>query len=88
MIGTFPAGPDPGALAVGEGALWVASKLSAVVAKVDPASGEVLDRIPVGDGPAGVAVGARSVWVASSLSGTVSRLDPLTGDVRGTTDIG
>ena len=56
-------GADPGALALGNGSLWVANTLDQNVSRVDLASGEVTRVIAVGGIPKSVAVGRNAVWV-------------------------
>ena len=74
--------PDPGAVAVGAGALWVASKSDNTVVKLDPRSGrQLLEPIHVGQVPAAILVGLDSVWVANSVDGTVSQIDPADGRI-------
>jgi DNA-binding beta-propeller fold protein YncE len=52
-------------IAVGAGAVWVASALDREVWRLDPVSGEALARIPVDGAPREVAVGAGGVWVTA-----------------------
>jgi streptogramin lyase len=70
----------PGALAAGEGAIWIADRGTGVQAqelwRYDPASGE-LTAMPEPLHPFALAVGAGSVWVDDLLSGTL-RIDPAT----------
>ena len=58
------------------------------VARIDPATGSVVQTIPVGNGPAGLAFGSGAAWVANSLDGTVSRIDPTTNSVAATIPAG
>jgi streptogramin lyase len=53
------------------------------VVKVDPARGQVIDRIPV-TSPNGIAAGAGSIWVVSFADDTLQRLDPDTGSFQAT----
>jgi YVTN family beta-propeller protein len=73
-------GKRPGAIAYGEGALWVTDRGDDRVTRIDPSTSSAIS-IPVGDEPAGIAVGAGAVWVANSADGTVSRIDPATNEV-------
>jgi len=66
-----------GSAAVGEGAVWAAFG-SALVARIDPASGRVLGTGIAGTYPIGVAVGGGAVWVANRGDNTVSRMLPAT----------
>jgi YVTN family beta-propeller protein len=78
LVGQVPLEVGSGQVAVGEGAVWVACE-EGTVARVDPATRRVVEKIPVGRDPAGVAVGGGAVWVANSLDNSVSRIDATTG---------
>jgi len=72
---------EPSAIAVGEGAAWVANANS--VTRIDTnTSRPVGDPIPVG-GASAIAAGEGSVWVTSRQNNTVARIDPRTGKVVG-----
>jgi peptide/nickel transport system substrate-binding protein len=84
FLDTYPAGTDPGAVAVDldEAAVWVASKSSDTVVKLNPRNGQLLRKIQVGHlGPHAIAVGLGSVWVANSPDGTVTQIDPVSESV-------
>ena len=66
----------PGGIAAGAGAIWATVPDRGEVAKIDPASRQVVDYGPAGSDPTGVAVGGGGVWVANSGAGTVSWLNP------------
>lgn len=66
----------PASMAAGYGALWLAIPAEGEVLRVDPASGDVNDRIPVAEGPGAVTVGAGSVWVARVPGTAIDRIDP------------
>jgi virginiamycin B lyase len=62
-----------------------------VVARIDPATDQVVATIPVGRTPLPVAVGFGSVWVrneSQEQAGTVSRIDPATNRVVATVPVG
>jgi YVTN family beta-propeller protein len=63
-------------VAFGEGAVWVTSRRSDTVLRINPATSSVQPPIRVGNGPTGIAVGAGQVWVANADDGTVSTIDP------------
>jgi YVTN family beta-propeller protein len=75
-------------LAFGGGSLWATQRTANRVARIDPASGSVVQSIPVGNGPTGLAFGDGAAWVANSLDGTVSRIDPVTNHVAATIPTG
>jgi len=78
----IPVGTTPTALAVGEGAVWVANLNGESISRVDPRSRRVRgEPISVGREPYGVAVGEGSVWSANFRDDTVSRIDPRSGGV-------
>jgi len=69
---------NPRGVAVGLGAVWVASGAESVVERIDPATGELIgDPIDVGVEPADIAVGDAAVYTANFGDGTVSRIDPV-----------
>ena len=71
----------PGAIAFGEGAVWVA-KADGTVSRIDPGERRVTETIEgIGKDPAGIVVGGGSVWVASAREGTVVRINPTTNRV-------
>jgi YVTN family beta-propeller protein len=57
-------GDSPTAIAVGEGAVWVADGYAGRVSRVDSRTGKVVATIEVGSHPSAVAVGEGGVWVA------------------------
>jgi YVTN family beta-propeller protein len=69
-------GLRPGAVAFGEGAIWVANLDERSVTSIDPDTADVVGRIPLDATPTGIAAGGGSVWVAFGQTGTVSRIDP------------
>ena len=78
----------PGAVAAGDGAVWVTSLLDDTVARIDPVTGRIAATIRVGRGVAAIAAGGGAVWAASSIDGTVSRIDPATNRVVATVKVG
>jgi DNA-binding beta-propeller fold protein YncE len=62
------------------GSLWVSEETN-VVARVDPATLEVLDRVPVKRNPLGSAVVGGQLWVPCIDSGVVVVVDPKTAKV-------
>ena len=76
------------AIAVADGALWVAAGDVDEVWRFDPRTLAVEERVPVGLFPADLATGGGAVWVANELGGTVSRIDTRTSRVTQTIEIG
>jgi YVTN family beta-propeller protein len=52
-------------VAVGAGAVWVASAIAREVTRIDPSTGAVIARIAVDGSPRQIAVGAGGVWVTA-----------------------
>ena len=77
----------PGSVAVGEGAVWIASLLDDAVLRIDPATNEIIARVSVPRGVVGLAVGGGAVWVASSIDRLISRIDPRTNRVTASVKI-
>jgi YVTN family beta-propeller protein len=82
-------------LAIGEGAVWVASGADDRVLRLDPVTGRVIAQIPLAAvprvrvaSPYGIAVGDGSVWVTDALADTVSRIDPTVNAVTATIKVG
>jgi virginiamycin B lyase len=89
VFATIPVQGGPSGVAVGAGAVWVATwgvEHSRVV-RIDPTSNRVVASTVVPLGQATVAVGEGAVWVASSSDNSVSRIDPATNRVVTTIDV-
>jgi peptide/nickel transport system substrate-binding protein len=80
--------PDPGAIAAGAGAIWVASESAGTVMRVEPRSAAVVQPIRVGNAPSAIAVGHGAVWVANRDDGTVYRIDPAANTVTDAIRVG
>ncbi len=76
----------PTAVAIGEGAVWVADSEANTVTRIDPTG--LLTPITVGEGPGAIAVGQGGVWVADSLGDSVTRIDPGTDAVTTSITVG
>ena len=73
VVAEVRVGADPGAIAVGAGAVWVANRGDDSVSRIDPRTNAVSKAISVGDGPLALAAGADGVWVSTS-DGSVMRI--------------
>jgi class 3 adenylate cyclase/streptogramin lyase len=73
------AGGVAGAVLLGSGSSLSPSAAVDYVARVDPATRQVVARIPVGEHPVDVALGEGSVWVLDK-DGSVRRIDPVTNE--------
>jgi YVTN family beta-propeller protein len=71
-------GPAAGAVAFGDGAVWVVSGgygAAPRVSRVDPHSNRVVDKLVTGNAPTSVATGMGSTWVVDGFENSVTRLD-------------
>jgi YVTN family beta-propeller protein len=66
--------PSSSAVAVGEGAVWVANG-NAEVVRVDPDTDRVTAAIQVGNEPSAIATGDGAIWVADRVDNTATRID-------------
>jgi YVTN family beta-propeller protein len=69
-------GVRPQAVAVGNGAVWVANTADETVSRVDPRSLALVRTVPVGEYPSAIVVGEGAVWVASGPLGRLVKIDP------------
>ncbi|MEA2313059.1 MAG: hypothetical protein QOE28_3027, partial [Solirubrobacteraceae bacterium] len=83
VTGAVRVGADPVAVAVGDGAVWVADGGDQTVTRVDPRRRAVTGTFGTGRTPTAIAVDPRAVWIANGTTGagvgTVSRVEPSTG---------
>jgi YVTN family beta-propeller protein len=82
-------------IAVGFGAVWIASGADDTVLRLDPRTAKVTDAIPIAAAPrgrvrapAGITAGYDSIWVADSLTSSVTRIDPALRSVTATIPVG
>jgi peptide/nickel transport system substrate-binding protein len=88
LNGSVPLPFRPGAVATGEGNVWVTLPDRGAVVEIDAETMSIVDTVPVGSNPVGIAVGADSVWVANGGNSTVSRISPArNNDVVHTIDV-
>jgi YVTN family beta-propeller protein len=76
-------GTTPTAVAVGEGAAWVANSGDGTVSRIDLDTNQVVATISVGTEAVDVEVGEGLVWVTAPSSGAVARVDPRTNKLAG-----
>jgi YVTN family beta-propeller protein len=89
-LATIPVGGQPSEMAVGGGALWVASKGAGTISRIDPGADRVVATVPVADAADVVAVGRDAVWVGGwspDQGSIVSRVDPRTNRVVATVPV-
>ena len=81
------AGAAPGPMAWADGSLWVANTNSGTVARIDPASDEVVQSVPTDGAPTDLAAGEGAVWVLNGFEGEVREIDPRTNEVTATVSV-
>ena len=81
-VGTFPVGRAPLGVTSAAGDIWVADYEAGDVVRVDPDTGDVIDRIPVGNGPTSIATDGDHLWVVDTDDGTLARVDPASRAVK------
>jgi len=69
------AGLGPSAIAVGNGAVWIANSGDNTVSQILPATASAVKTITVGRQPSGIAVGDGAVWVTNRGDDSVTRID-------------
>jgi YVTN family beta-propeller protein len=85
IVAEIPIGTGGNAVAVGEGAVWVANGEEGSIDRIDPGTNQIVDTIDVGGkGNLDVAVGAGAVWVQNSGEQAIQRIDPKTNRVIAT----
>ena len=82
-----PIGGHPAAIAVGEGAAWVANPDQQTLVRIDPKT-KAVTSIGLGIRVADVAVGFGSVWVAGGNGESLTRIDPKENVPQASIDLG
>jgi peptide/nickel transport system substrate-binding protein len=88
ITGSIPLPNAPGAIAEGEGGVWVTAPDDGRVIRVDPETEAVVDTTQVGGAPAGIAVGLGAVWVVDTSGPSLVRISPDTNEVVDTFPVG
>lgn len=73
VVTSFAVGPGPSSLLASDGAIWVAESYGAGVARIDPATNDVVRRITVGGGPQSLASIAGRIWLSTRETAAVHR---------------
>jgi YVTN family beta-propeller protein len=73
--------PEPTAIAIGAGSVWVISAAASSVTRIDLLTNTTVRTIQVDAGPSAIAFGAGAVWVTSSTAGRLERIDPATNRI-------
>jgi YVTN family beta-propeller protein len=82
VVADVRVGTRPGAVAVGEGAVWVANLDDSTLSRINPKTREVERVIPMqGVSPSDIAAGADGVWVANGPHNAVVRVSPDANEV-------
>ncbi len=84
-LAAVPLAHPCGAMAILDGALWVANCADGTLNRIDTATARLTTTIATGignpDGELNVVAGAGSIWVTSDKAGVISRIDPATNAV-------
>jgi YVTN family beta-propeller protein len=88
IVGGVRVGDTPGAVAVGDGDVWVASFGDQTVSRLDPATQEVVTTKGSSGTPSDVAIGEGVLWIANQFEGKLDRIDLRTGDQLSSIDVG
>ena len=88
VVGTYPAGQGPIALAYDGRALWVASEDDGQLLEVDTLTGNVVNSYPLGGNPRALAYDGTYVWAALVDTSEVVKVDPASGEVAARVAVG
>uniref|UniRef100_UPI00333E8F06 Vgb family protein n=1 Tax=Sandarakinorhabdus sp. TaxID=1916663 RepID=UPI00333E8F06 len=72
----------------GAGSVWVASAADGEIARVNPATGEIIARIKAAKGTSYLTFGFGALWAVSAPTRTLQRIDPASNSVVATTPLG
>ena len=75
VVAQVPVGKRPVAVALGDGAVWVANADDQTVSRIDPRTRAVVDTIHLGAAVSDLSVGSGAVWVANGNDATLTRID-------------
>jgi YVTN family beta-propeller protein len=81
-------GGRPEDVAVGAGAVWVTDPDRSRIYRVDPDSGEIVERIAVREEPFAIAAGEGLIWATNRDDDGVSIIDPETNSQVGSVPVG
>jgi virginiamycin B lyase len=86
----FPVGPaaDEGGITFGADSIWLMIDKQGTLARIDPASGAVLDRIHIPPGSFNPAFLAGAVWITHAEGSEITRVDAATRNVSATVTTG
>lgn len=84
---TIVTGAGASSIGAGGAGLWVASRDSGIVSRVDEVMNALRDSVPVAS-PEFLAVSDTDVWVASPTTGRVTRIDAASGRIVSSTLVG
>lgn len=89
VVRTGLASPDGETNVVaGDGSIWVPSDASGKIARLDPATNQVIASVPVDPGTHYLAFGFGSLWAVSSSRQSLQQIDPRTNTVVARTGLG
>jgi tRNA A-37 threonylcarbamoyl transferase component Bud32 len=83
LTGATPVDSYPTSVVAADGSIWVVSSDERTLSRIDPATGEVLERVPLenDDPPTSVTAGDGAIWITQGdtlVSSSIWRYDPAT----------
>lgn len=72
----------------GAGSIWVPSAAEGAIARIDPATNEIIATVPVDPGTFYLAYGMGALWAVSSDAQSLQKIDPATNRVTGRATLG
>jgi len=88
ILGDYPAGSKPVALAFDGRHVWLANQEAAALTQLDPASGAILHTYTPGGQPAALAFDGTHLWAALADKNQVAEIDPASGQVLARVAVG
>jgi YVTN family beta-propeller protein len=79
LLITGYAGGSPSAIAIGEGAVWVANSGDNTISRILPETATAVGTTTVSRQPRGIAIGDGALWVTARGDDVVTRIDPSSG---------
>ena len=77
-----------GGIAASSEGVWFLTDSNGTLARIDPATNQIVQRTSVSPGSFAVTFGAGALWVTSTAHDSLARVDPRTGSVTATIPVG
>src|SRR3954462_10333671 len=82
VVARIETGMAPGGATAAFGAVWVANDGSGTLARIDPETNRVTQRVRLRPGVFSVTHGFGALWIVNYKSGALTRVDPASGRTR------